>query len=50
MSNLIWFGISFVVLIIVWLLLRKKKNSYGIVRTEGSLWEKVKDACCTRRN
>ena len=48
MNTWIWAVIIVVVLIIVWLSLRKKKNNYGIVRNEGSLWDKVKDACCVR--
>jgi len=48
MNGWIWFGIIIVVLIIVWLSLRKKKDNYGMVRTEGSFWDKVKDACCIR--
>ena len=49
MNTWIWAVIIVVVLIIVWLSLRKKKNNYGIVKTSGGgLWDKVKDACCTR--
>ncbi len=48
MNNWIWVGIIAVVLIIVWLSLRKKKDNYGMVKAEGSFWDKVKDACCSR--
>jgi len=52
MNGWIWFGIIVVVLIIVWLSLRKKKNNYGRINTSGgSLWDKVKSGCagCFRR-
>ena len=48
MDSWIWIVISIVVLVIVWLSLRKKKDDYGIVKVEGGLWDKVKDACCSR--
>jgi len=52
MNGWIWFGIVIVaVILILWILLRKKKDNYGMVRAEGSLWNKVKSGCagCFRR-
>ncbi|MEA3248150.1 MAG: hypothetical protein U9Q73_00415 [Nanoarchaeota archaeon] len=48
MDSWIWAVIIAVVLIIVWLSLRKKKNNYEVTMTDGGLWDKVKDACCVR--
>jgi len=48
MNGWIWFIIIVVVLTIVWLSLRKKKDNYGMVRVEESLWDRVKSACCSR--
>jgi len=50
MDSLIWIGIIVVVLVIVRLSLRKKKNTgYNVpISSSGGLWDKVKDACCIR--
>jgi len=47
-SGWLWIGIISIVIFIAWVLLKKKKKGYEIVRHSEpkSLWEKVKDACC----
>lgn len=46
-----WIGFGIVlILIIVWFSSKKKKNNFGMVQTGGNFWDKVKDACCSRKS